>query len=832
MLAGGASPNERSAAGLSALEQAIESRKDEIAVELFKAGADASKVDPGSFNPVWAVGTGNLDILRWTLDHGGDINADTYSGTPIHVAAREGRLEMLKLLIERGADINAGNMVGTPLGDAIENNHAECAIELLRAGAVPKPEEYSDKNLLIMAVHQRSVPMVKALLRAGHAVDQRGDIRELDEDTGEMHALYANATPLIVAAQLGEDQIVEALLRAGADPYARDEQGRRAVELAQEKGHRNIAVRLEQAMKQKPSAANLEEELLLAAEKGDLKAVQKLLAGGADVNTADPRSRSLNATPLLLAIRNGHAKLVQPLLDAGADPNRSDRIDKKAKRWLASQLSSDDMEALGIQLGRTPLHEAAERGMTRAVEMLIARGAKINAADVADDTPLHLAAQNAHTAVVDRLIAVGADVDAVNSSREDALQMAISAGSESVVQTLIAAGANPTNVTNVLDAAARAGSVAILKRLVEGIETLASRKAALSAALRSAAYEGKADAVNYLLRLGADVSAADRSGNTGLHFACTMHVRETTYENGKETVVDSGPSRQSQLAAAKALLEAGASPNAVDKEGFTPLAWAIYSGNMPLVDLLLDHGANPSYGKIGDDSVLKRAAELKLGAKRLRRLREAAKKVVKKPPAPARMPPENANKPPKIRHKPLPRPDFSAAKSPVYKKAVKALEALCGTQGHAIGKPAGGFDLHVDSRATFDFKKTRRDMKRRGYTLVWTDPLEKHRVAIFPTKEELDILQVMGTNGANYDLDTDDLVRFLRQLRREQPFEITAVAFDTVAGRFTKSIRDPKGLAKRLYAFCPDIIDQGVGTMSRLVSALKKKSADFFFWWD
>lgn len=50
-------------------------------------------------------------------------------------------------------------------------------------------------------------------------------------------------------------------------------------------------------------------------------------------------------------------------------------------------------------------------------------------------------------------------------------------------------------------------------------------------------------------------------------------------------------------------------------------------------------------------------------------------------------------------------------------------------------------------------------------------------------------------------------------------------------GRFLEPIADPKALAKRMYAFCPDIVDQGCGTVGRLAKELVKTQR-FFFWWD
>jgi hypothetical protein len=50
-------------------------------------------------------------------------------------------------------------------------------------------------------------------------------------------------------------------------------------------------------------------------------------------------------------------------------------------------------------------------------------------------------------------------------------------------------------------------------------------------------------------------------------------------------------------------------------------------------------------------------------------------------------------------------------------------------------------------------------------------------------------------------------------------------------GHFTSEVRDPKGLAKRMYDFCPDIVDQGVGDVEELAKQLRKKN-HLYFWWD
>src|SRR2546422_6519524 len=46
----------------------------------------------------------------------------------------------------------------------------------------------------------------------------------------------------------------------------------------------------------------------------------------------------------------------------------------------------------------------------------------------------------------------------------------------------------------------------------------------------------------------------------------------------------------------------------------------------------------------------------------------------------------------------------------------------------------------------------------------------------------------------------------LRTLERDHPFVLTGMGFDWVEGRFRSAIGDADALARRFYAFCPDIV--------------------------
>jgi ankyrin repeat protein len=69
------------------------------------------------------------------------------------------------------------------------------------------------------------------------------------------------------------------------------------------------------------SHAGQSEALIDAATRGDLKQIQRLLDGGADVNAKD-RSGD---TALMRASSKGHLEIVRLLLQKGADVNAKDR---------------------------------------------------------------------------------------------------------------------------------------------------------------------------------------------------------------------------------------------------------------------------------------------------------------------------------------------------------------------------------------------------------------------------------------------------------------------------------------------------------------------------
>ena len=99
------------------------------------------------------------------------------------------------------------------------------------------------------------------------------------------------------------------------------------------------------------------------------------------------------------AVFDGNIEAIKQHLDAGAN-NHLSLVDAKDNKFVG-----------------TFLHWAAAGGQNEIVELLIAKGADVNAKDGDGDTPLHLAGNSTATKeIAELLIAEGADVNAMNLS--------------------------------------------------------------------------------------------------------------------------------------------------------------------------------------------------------------------------------------------------------------------------------------------------------------------------------------------------------------------------------------------------------------------------------
>ncbi|MDH4063533.1 MAG: ankyrin repeat domain-containing protein [Acidobacteriota bacterium] len=172
--------------------------------------------------------------------------------------------------------------------------------------------------------------------------------------------------------------------------------------------------------------------------------LEVLLAYGADVGL-----RGINDyTPLHVAAEQGNVRFVEILLARGADPNAITRIDEMetplelAVRGGHREVA-DRLRPLTVRLD---WERASRDGDISTLSRMIRAGHDINARDGYGQTALMRAAHAGHREAVSWLIAQGADLNHTSKFRLSALMLAVVAGRPQVARVLVAAGADPTIV--------------------------------------------------------------------------------------------------------------------------------------------------------------------------------------------------------------------------------------------------------------------------------------------------------------------------------------------------------------------------------------------------
>jgi ankyrin repeat protein len=176
---------------------------------LIAAGADARAARwNGETALMIAAGAGSLDAVRLLVRYGADVNtADPRGGqTALMWAAAEGHSDVVAGLLEMGANVNAPSQGGfTPLVFATTKGDAASVKILLGAGANPNVTLPSGARPLIVAASYRHTAAALALVDGGADIDVRD---------------RAGYTALHLAAQAGDIGLVRAILGRRGDPNA------------------------------------------------------------------------------------------------------------------------------------------------------------------------------------------------------------------------------------------------------------------------------------------------------------------------------------------------------------------------------------------------------------------------------------------------------------------------------------------------------------------------------------------------------------------------------------------------------------------------------------
>jgi uncharacterized protein len=329
-----------------------------------------------------------------------------------------------------------------------------------------------------------------------------------------------------------------------------------------------------------------------AVRQDDLATADALIKAGADVKAVN----RYGVTALSIAAMNGNAAMLAKLLAAGADVNAAN------------------------QGGETILMTASRTGNMEAVKLLLDRGANVNAKDPEHaQTPLMWSVLEHHLDIAKLLIARGADINAHTTVTMIPGEFGLARPGGGPGTQLQRAHPSPAGGMTPLLFAIREGELDAVKLLLDSGADIHASSGNKTSPMVIALMNGQVGIATYLLDRGADPNAADAYGRAALFAA--VDLRNFYHSRFPDIPYDG----LDPMPLIKALLKKGTDPNAraetipfnglyvfdgswINFDGQTSFVRAALAGDIDLMRVLLENGANPNIATVEGTTALMAAS--------------------------------------------------------------------------------------------------------------------------------------------------------------------------------------------------------------------------------
>ena len=372
--------------------------------------------------------------------------------------------------------------------------------------------------------------------------------------------------------------------------------------------------------------------LIWAAERGDLDSLDRILAGGINVNATGTFGR----TALIEA-----TDAVARLLEHGADPDLADVSGDTALIHGARRDRSEIVDLLlaagadpsrAGQNGNTALIVAAQKGHSHIADSLIDSGANLNAENAEGYTALAIARVRNNGSVEASLVAhdaVAAGFETRSRSSLGGLRLdqqvvngrpvwfiAADRGNWQAIKSLLRAGANPdqrdASGETALTIAASRGYTDVARLLLENGASISARGAGGATPVEIAAHNNQAQTLGVLLAAGgktgkAPIMAADAGAADSMFILLQNRgLTKSVDESGATPLILAARHRDDRIL--RQLLAVGSDPETQDRLGRTAIWYAAANGNESAILALAAAGASSTAADSNGDTPLHAAA--------------------------------------------------------------------------------------------------------------------------------------------------------------------------------------------------------------------------------
>ncbi|MDQ8003570.1 MAG: DUF4253 domain-containing protein [Pedobacter sp.] len=124
--------------------------------------------------------------------------------------------------------------------------------------------------------------------------------------------------------------------------------------------------------------------------------------------------------------------------------------------------------------------------------------------------------------------------------------------------------------------------------------------------------------------------------------------------------------------------------------------------------------------------------------------------------------------------------------------------------------------------------------KQKGYSIFLLENNFNNKpdnIGVLNTIDKFTILKQVATDGINWNITNDSLISIIKGFDKKYSLELIGASGDWCEFIIHNEPKNWDEFAKEVYKVCPDVVDQGAGSVEVLADEMKKTKR-LYFWWD